>query len=425
MAVIFGLDFGTSNSALSINFNKKVEVKDIDIYNRNGKILKSVIYYNPNMGKFFIGQEAVNEYIENDAYGRYIQSAKAFLPDTSFVSTQIGNKKFTLEDIIGLILKKIKEKGEEYVGQEVDSVVLGRPVVFSEDQEKEKVAKDRLINAAKISGFKHIHMQYEPVAAALAYESTLKDKDVRIILVADFGGGTSDFAITKIKGGAKDTEIDRKDDVLSLGGVYTGGDTFDSQIMWEKIAKYFGKDVKISAVMSDFVMDMPPLIIGQLRQWHKIPQLRLPKTFEHIKQLKMRADRPDLIANLINLVEDNYGYMLFRAIEKAKIELSSTFETKIVYDDIRIDINDPIDRDEFNWIIKEETNKISECVENVLKNAEIKNDKIDTVFLTGGSSYIPVVRKCFEDKFGKEKIIHENAFTSVGYGLGLHGNGFI
>ncbi|MCP4355096.1 MAG: Hsp70 family protein [Proteobacteria bacterium] len=419
---IFGLDFGTTNSALSINNGGSVKMVDIHEDGVTNKTLKSVVYYDPEEKEFFVGQKAVNQYVDNDGYGRYIQSIKTFLPDSSFSYTTIGNKKYTLEDLISMILSNIKKAGEELINEEVNEVVLGRPVVFSENPENDREAQNRLIKAAKIAGFKHIHMQYEPIAAALFYESQLKENEEKIVLVGDFGGGTSDFTVIKVKGGKHKSTDDRKEDILSIGGVYIGGNTFDSIIMWDKIAKHFGRNVAITEPMFQTYYGLPYTISSKLRQWHLMPQLRTPAILNDLKRLKAFADNDKPIQNLISLVEDNHGYMLFQSIEKAKVELSSQIESDIIYEYFDLQIMENITRAEFNASIIDDVEKIISCVESVITDADIDVNKIDEVLLTGGSSYIPFIQRYFKEKFGQEKVIHMDAFTSVAHGLGIYGN---
>lgn len=425
MPAIFGLDFGTTNSALSVNVGGEVKIVDIDRFNITGKTLKSIIYFDPEEKKFHVGQQAVNHYIENDALGRYIQSIKAFLSDQSFEYTEIGGKIYKLDQLIAIILRNIKEQGQEYLGEELNQVVLGRPVIFSEDPDREKLAVERLLSAAKLAGFSEIHLQYEPIAAALAFESTLPQNEEKIVLVGDFGGGTSDFTVVKTKGGRHKQKIDRKNDILGLGGVYIGGDAFDSQLMWGKVAYYFGKDVRVKALMGDFDLPVPSTILSDLRKWHLIPQLRMPRTRQSIKEIKYQADKPELIENLENLIDDNYGYMLFQAIEKAKCELSSFSSSVINFKELHLKIQENISRGEFEKFIALDIQKIKDCIEDVVSQAGISNSDVEVVFLTGGSSHIPMIKKIFSEKFGGEKIDQINAFTSVAYGLGVNGNLYI
>lgn len=420
--IIFGIDFGTTNSALAVNVNGNVEVIDVDPFNKRGNTLKSVLYFDPEERDFFVGQEAINNYIDNDAYGRFMQSIKAFLPDESFHSTEIRGKYYKLDDLIAMILKKLKSEGEKYVASMVDSVVLGRPVFFSEETDKDKLAEERLKSAAQKAGFKNIYMQYEPIAAALSYESLLSPDEEKLVLIGDFGGGTSDFTIMKVVGGKQNKGIDRRKDILALNGAYIGGDTFDSKIMWEKIAVHFGKNVNIKSFMGDFSLGFPKILTRKLCKWHLIPQLRLPKTLQSIYEMKSGADKPELLENLIDLIEDNYGYMLFQAIEKNKINLSSMNESKIIFESLRQKIEEKVTRNEFEEFIHEDIKRITKCVESTLSDAALSPRDIDVVFLTGGSSYILCIKKYFQEIFGKEKINQTNAFTSVSYGLGIEGS---
>ncbi|WP_300668221.1 Hsp70 family protein [Desulfoluna sp.] len=418
MSVVFGLDFGTSNSALSANIDGNVSMIDIDGFNETGNTLKSVIYYDDEERQFFSGQEAVNQYIENDAFGRYIQSIKSFLPDASFEKTEVGNKTYTLEQLIGMILRTIRERGEKAVGKAADCLVLGRPVVFSEDPECEALANRRLLKAAELAGFKEVHLQLEPIAAALAYENTLKNGEEKTVLVGDFGGGTSDFTIIKARGGQSGYTKNRKEDVLGLGGIYIGGDTFDSAIMWNKVAPYFGKEVRVKALYDDFTLPVSSLILGKLKQWHLIPHLRHPKIEAILKDIHHRADKPKLIENLQKLIEDNYGYLLFRAIEETKCRLSTDETALIRFNEGSLAISEPLPRSEFEGIINANVTKIDACVDEVMTQAGLTPDQVDTVFLTGGSSHILKIRELFIKRFGAEKIDAQNAFTSVAYGLG-------
>ena len=420
MDTIFGLDFGTTNSALSVNNGGRVEVIDVDEHNTVGKTLRSVIYFDEDK-EIFVGQKAIQEYIDNGAVGRFMQSIKSFLPDDRFDSTHINRRKYELDDLIAIILKRIKEKGDEYVGHEVSSVVMGRPVIFSENAEEDKLAEGRLRKAAEKAGFKDIRFQLEPIAAAFTFEETLSEGEEKKVLIGDFGGGTSDFTILKSRGGSIRDASNRSKDVLAVGGIYIGGDTFDSKLMWEKVAKYFGKDAKIKSILTEHEQwsEIPTSITHNLKNWHLIPQLRERKIRTYLKQITPYADDKRALENLYNLIEDNYGFMLFQAIEKAKIDLSSFDSSLIVFKECDLSIREAIKRAEFESIIVEDVAKISKCVDSVLKDAGVTEKNIDTVFITGGSSHIPCIRNLFIEKFGENKMRQKDAFTSVAYGLGL------
>lgn len=416
MDAIFGIDFGTTNSALSVNRGGKVEVINVDPFNAIGKTMRTVLYFNEE-NEIFVGQEAVDQYVNDDAFGRFMQSIKSFLPSKAFESTNVYGKNYTIEDLVAIVLKKIKAIGEDYVGHAVDSVVLGRPVVFSEDAEKDVLAQLRLEKAAKKAGFKEVQFQYEPIAAALTFEETLSRGEEKVVFIGDFGGGTSDFTVIRLRGGNV-ANFERKNDVLSLGGVYVGGDSFDSRIMWEKITKYFGRDVKYRAMGKDDWLEMPIGIIRTLCQWHLIPLLREKRTRELIRVIKGVADDRQAVENLESLIADNFGFMLFQTIEKAKCELSSLEHSQIFFRERNLVINEAISRSEFEEINTENIEKIAHCVDDTIAKAGMAANDIDTVFITGGTSYIPCIQNLFVERFGREKLRQMDAFTSVVHGLG-------
>ena len=425
MSAIFGIDFGTSNSALSVNREGNVELLDVDRNNPISNSLKSILYFLKENGRAnaYVGHEGVKKYIENEADGRYIQSIKTFLPDTEFDKTAIYGTQYTLEGLISIFLKIMKERGQALINQEVSDLVLGRPVIFSEDPQKDALAQQRLVMAAELAGFKNITFQLEPIAAALAYENTIEDGKEQLVLVGDFGGGSSDFTIHKA-GKKAGSSTQREKDILSVGGVYIGGDVFDSQIMREKVAAYYGKNVQVKSIWSDNFFGLSPIVISKLTQWHLIPQLRLPTTLKNIKELKVNAGYEDqkLLDNLENLIESNYGYLLFQAIESSKCELSQGPSSRIYFNDYGICIDERLSRDEFEGFIREKVKAINACVDATLRDAQLTAKDIDVVFLTGGSSYIPLIRQLFEHRMGKDKIKTADAFTSVAYGLGLYGS---
>jgi len=416
MQIVFGIDFGTTNSALSIYRDGRLEVVDIDELNGNAALMRSVLYFNEEH-EIFAGQDAINHYVNDGAAGRFMQSIKSFLPNRSFESTEVFGRKYGIEDLVALILRKIKAKGEARVGCPVDSVVLGRPVLFSEDPEKDALAQLRLEKAARKAGFRHIFFQFEPVAAALSFEESLPAGAEKLVFIGDFGGGTSDFTVIRVKGGAFGRS-DRRSDVLSLGGVYTAGDKFDSQIMWEKIAKYFGRGVKYRGMGKDELFDIPHSIIYTLCQWHRIPLLRARKTREQIRLIKNAATDRKTIENLEHLISDNYGFFLFRSIEKAKCELSQLDRTEVNFSERDLSISEAITRAEFEAINGDNVAQIARCLDQVVAKAGVTPDKIDTVFLTGGTSRIPFIRTLFEERFGARKLENRDAFTSVVHGLG-------
>jgi len=423
MDAIFGLDFGTTNSAMSVNINGNVEMVNAYVSGdgkESGRTLKSLLYFDSEEKRPFVGQDAIKQYVNDAAMGRFMRSIKTFLPSTTFDHTYVFGKKYSLDDLIAIILRYMKTTGEKQVGREIPSVVVGRPVVFSEDPEIDKLAEDRLRSATIKAGFTDISFQLEPIAAAYSFEASLKTGEEKLVLICDLGGGTSDFTVIKLKGGEKE-KSDRRGDILSLGGVYVGGDIFDSRIMWEKLAKYFGRDVQYKS-MNKTWLPFPPSITYQLRHWHLIPLLQERSTLEYIRRITRTADNKQALINLEALIVTNTGLLLFQAIENAKWRLSTEEQADISFSRAGMVISEEITRQEFEDIIREEINKIKECVTKTVRDAGIPEHDIDLVFITGGSSYVPCVQQLFIKMFGSSEIKQGDAFTSVAYGLGLSAN---
>lgn len=416
MQIVFGIDFGTTNSALSVFRNGTVEVVAVDGSDGAGELMRSVLYFNEE-NEVFAGHEAIHQYLSDGAAGRFMQSIKTFLPNTSFDSTEIFGKRFTIDDLVAIILRKIKARGEAHVGCPVESVVLGRPVVFSTDSAKDAIAQQRLEKAARKAGFRNIWFQYEPVAAALTFEESLQPGQERIVFIGDFGGGTSDFSVIRVKGGAF-ARSDRRSDVLSLGGVYVAGDKFDSQIMWDKVAHHFGRYARYKTMGKDEWNSVPKSIIYTLCQWHRIPLLRARKTRELIRVIKGTTDDRQAIEHLENIISDNYGFFLFQAIEAAKCELSGREQSLIQFRERDLCIDEVIGKQEFETLNADNFQQISACIDEVIAKSGLLPAQMDTVFLTGGTSRIPRIQALFADRFGRDKLEQRDAFTSVVHGLG-------
>jgi Molecular chaperone len=314
-------------------------------------------------------------------------------------------------------LRQIKARGETHLGCPVERVVLGRPVLFSTDPAKDAVAEQRLEKAARKAGFKQIRFQYEPVAAALAFEETLQPGQERIVFIGDFGGGTSDFSVIRVKGGAF-ARSDRRSDVLSLGGVYVAGDKFDSQIMWDKVAHYFGRTARYKTLGKDDWVTVPRSIIYTLCQWHRIPLLRARKTREHIRVIKGSTDNRQAIQHLENIIDDNFGYFLFQAIESAKCRLSDQEQARISFTERDLCISEQLSKLEFESINRENFRQIADCIDDVLARSGLLPDRIDSVFLTGGTSRIPHIQALFAERFGREKL-HTSTAPLPALSMGL------
>lgn len=403
---IYGIDFGTSNSvlaALDKNTNKVVKVLNES----------SLIYFQGNE-QIHIGNQAIHKYIENNMGGRLLKSLKTLLPQSNFTFTYIFGKKYTAEDLVGLILQYLKKQADALLEEDVKEVVLGRPVVFSDDIEKDRLAEKRLLTAAKKAGFETIYFQYEPIAAGYLYEQSLEKPEV--VLIGDFGGGTSDFTLMRLDKN-KSTQKDRKSDILKTGGIHIGGDDFDAAIMWHKLVAYFGFGLKYDSYGK--MLDLPVHIFRTLCEWEQMAFLKEGKIRKQLDNYYQYTNKNPALKRLMDLIDNNLGFSLFRTIEKSKMELSQKDSSNIIFDESNIEINHTLKISEFEKAIDKEARDIENFLDNFIKDSGVEIADINNIFLTGGTSSSKSVLEIFEKKFPKEKIHQGDNFNSVAQGLAL------
>ncbi len=407
-----GLDFGTSNSAVALSTG---EVLVLEPAAAQPRLSRSVLFFPEDTPDVLAGGPAIERYLEDNA-GRFIQSMKTWLPSTTFTRTQIRNRTLLLEELISIFLGSIRTCAGAALGVELDEVVLGRPARFSVDPKADAFAEERLRKAAELSGFREVSFVIEPIAAALTYEATLTRDE--LVLVADFGAGTTDLTLMWLGPGRRERG-DRRADVVASSGVYVGGDRFDAAIMKHKLLKYFGQGSTYEVGFKR--MPIPTYVLGRLLSWNEMSLIRERSTRELIDQMLKTSDSKAAIEALHDLVMYNLGYRLYRAIEKAKVELSTRTSATVVFQDERIHIEEKVTRAEFDRFCAPLIDELEVCADGLLARAPASL-KIDSVFLTGGSSQLPSVRKLFAKKFGEERLRTADAFTSVAEGLGRAAN---
>lgn len=402
---IYGIDFGTSNSVLAIANTSTKEIVKVNSES-------SVIYFQ-DADTIFFGKNAIRQYLVNNMKGRLLKSIKTLLPQSSFTFTYLYGKKYFTENLVCLILSHLKAEADQFTGEDVREVVLGRPVVFSEDPEKDKLAEKRLLKAARNAGFEKVWFQYEPIAAGFLYEQTVENPET--VLIGDFGGGTSDFTLMKL--GEKSNLKDRKADILRTGGLHIGGDDFDASIMWNKLVPYFGYGLKYENYGK--LLDLPVHIFRTLCEWEQMAFLKEGNIRRSLEDYYHSAQRAPELKRLMSLIDNNLGFSLFQSIEKSKIELSEKELSEIVFSEDVINIREPLLLPDFNRFIEKEIHKIDHFLKDFLKESGTDPEKIQTVFITGGTSSISAVRNIFQKQFPEQKIHSADNFSSVARGLAL------
>ncbi|EEF60455.1 Hsp70 family protein [Pedosphaera parvula] len=409
---VCGIDFGTSNSAVAVYDLDRRAPSPL-----NAEICRPIpsLLYFPTEEKnsVFVGDDAVAAYVRSNFQGRFLQALKTFLTFSSFTETRINGRRYELPDLVALMMRQLKQTAEKAVEAPIDRVVLGRPVKFAGDSPNEELATERLYKAAKLVGFKQIEFEFEPVAAARYYQTLVTKNE--LVLVGDFGGGTSDFTLMSLSPSGESGTSEST--VLGTAGVPFAGNKFDSELMRGKLLHHFGQGSQWWA--DDKWLNLPNHIFLDICEWHQIPFLRERRTMEFLRDVQRRTTNPKGIANLRALIFENYGYSVFQRIEEAKIRLSSADQTAIDCALKEVSFHEPVSLLEFNGLIQPHISAIRHCVQELLQAHSISDARVDNIFLTGGTSEVTAVKQLFIEMFGANKVRTGKTFTSVAEGLGL------
>lgn len=407
-----GIDFGTSNSTCGIFDNNFIELVNLE---NNKPILPTVIFF-PENGKILFGKEAIEAYIYGEN-GRLIRGLKSIL-GTSLMkdSTAINGRSRSFEEILLLYIKNLKNHAEAAVGKEITNLIMGRPVHFHDnDAEADQESENILRQISQKAGFKNIHFQLEPIAAAYSHEKHL-DKE-KLAFVADLGGGTSDFTVIRLSPFHK-TQDNREKDILSVDGIRVGGTNFDQNLSMKAFMPYLGLG---SSYYSEFdktkIMDMPSKIYRDLSQWPLIHQAQSDKAIRETKSLMRTALEPIKLGRLLSIQEDKLGHAFLQAVEQTKIGLTDKNSYELNMEYLDLDFSVEVDRKTFNNSAQDLLERIDKNIDDCIKEAGINNNDIDVLIMTGGTSEIPIINQLIKAKFPNAEISKDNKFGSVGLGL--------
>lgn len=413
---LYGIDFGTSNSVLSIY--DRVDNKIVEVIT-----IPSILYFpikqdDPNEVKYCVGKSAIEAYVKEGMKGRFMKSIKLVLSISNFRETRIGNDRFSASDLVALILKDLKNKADIIVGYACQSVIMGRPVFFDDmDKVKDDLAQSRLLEAAQKAGFTTIRFQLEPISAAFTYEQAISKPEK--VLVADLGGGTSDFTFIQLDPSRMGLK-NRGEDIIAVGGIYIGGDNLDAAFMWDRGTPHFGRGVKYES-MPDKWVDLPPSFFQHICSWKEINFFNGTKVRNSLQQYYLYTKKNPFLKNMITLIDNNLSYSVFQSIETVKIELSTNQTSVFEYKCDGIDICEQIELELYNTIIEEELASIMSYLERFLMKHHIEDTSIDSIFITGGTSQVVKIQRAFKEKFPLISIQTGDNFMSVSKGLALSG----
>jgi hypothetical chaperone protein len=409
--VAVGVDFGTSNSVVAIaDSSGQVQVRRFETQIGVVEAYRSALLFfregrRPNtMLGHISGPDALLRAMDIDADHRFLQSLKTHLSSASLQDIYLLGRRFLLEELIGLFLKDVLPSGVSDL-----SVVCGRPVVFAGERPNEALAAERLRNAYRSAGVENLDLVYEPLGAAYWYARTNRRRET--VLVADFGGGTSDFSVMRFDSTGARIEAD----ALSHAGVGVAGDTFDFRIVDNLLLPQLGKGSHYRSFGK--LLPLPSHYYAAFAQWHRLSLLKDAQTLRELRQLVRSAERPHEVEDFLHLIEADLGYELYQAISKTKLELSTADHTTFHFKAGDLDISIAVSRAEFETWIAADVERIGAAIDVALERANATVETVNSVFMTGGTSYVPAVRRLFERRFGEEKMRYGDAFNSVASGL--------
>jgi hypothetical chaperone protein len=418
-----GLDFGTSNSAVTcVDATGIARLARFSGPSGLTDTFPSVLHFEREIEKgvpilrAFAGAEAIERYLSHDTPGRLMRSLKAYLADQSFDGTSLYGRRLTLSDLIAAFLRKLLEAAANTLGPIPSRVVAGRPVNFSNERTEaaNAFALEQLRSAVLASGFQDVVFEYEPVAAAYTYEQTLQRDE--LILVGDFGGGTSDFSILPVGPGMRGSSAKR--DILGNDGVAIAGDAFDRQIVRHLVAPALGFGTEYQAA-PDKRLPVPNWPYAGLEQWHALSLINRPQVEQLLERLRPLALDPAGLDAFAYFMSEDLGFQLHESVKALKISLSHAPVATFEFNCGPTTIHKSVARADFEGWIQSELAAIGASVDRLLATTGVRADNIDHVFLTGGSAFVPAVRQLFVDRFGADKIAGGGEFTSVATGLAL------
>ena len=406
-----GIDFGTSNSSAGfVQVGTPVLVK----VEGDSTSIPSAIFYPAFGGNICFGGRAIESYVEGEN-GRLFRAIKSILGSSLINETTVaGGRRTKFTSILGSFLGHIKKTTEDQAGGPIENAVLGRPVFFVDgDPAADRIAQDQLMQVAHAQGFTHTEFQYEPIAAALDYEHSVEREE--IALIADIGGGTSDFSIVRVSAERRNRP-DRKQDILAYSGVHVGGTDLDYRLSLKQVMPHFGYQTPQKKRPE---LDLPNSYFHELAQWHRIAFLHTHKMEADLKHLRAIAAEPERVGRFLRVVHERAGHKVAGETENAKIRLSddeyATMDLSYIDEGLVIGTSRAL----FEETVRAECAKIAACVDECMRRAGIRADAIDAVFLTGGSTSTPAVeRACLLHTPGA-KIVRGNKFASVGMGLAI------
>lgn len=403
-----GVDFGTSNSTIAFYRDNQLTLVPVEGTNTT---IPSAIFFERIDNTPHYGRDAVQLFLGRNK-GRFMRSLKRILGTTIMKQgTLVNGSPMYFSRIIGQFVKNLKDQAELEAGQEIDSVVMGRPVHFIDnDSVGDKNAQEELRKIAQQVGFKHIEFQYEPIAAAFAHEKNVSGE--KLALVVDIGGGTSDFTVICLSQHFLN-RTNRANDILANTGVRIGGNDFDKDLSLIS----FMPELGFRSTYGDKHLPVPLKYYYDLAEWSKVNSLYTPKNRMQIYQYLGQSHDPERLSRLLNLIDQESGHLLLGAVEEAKIALTYHDFYTASLDFLAEGCTVETSKTAFEETITDEIEQIAASATSCVQEAGAQLNDIELIVLTGGSTEIPAVQRRFRKLFPNAEVSDSNKLDSVGVGL--------
>ena len=412
-----GLDFGTTNSVAAVSRGDAAELVLFDGPEAQDAVFRSALCFWEDEGHAGglasdAGPWAIKEYLAFPQDSRFLQSFKSVAASANFEHATVFDRRYSFEDIGRLFLRKMAARSGGALDQKAARVVVGRPVEYAGARPNEALARTRY--DAMFGGLgAEVHYVYEPLGAAFSYASRITDPAT--ILVADFGGGTSDFSVVRVAApGAA-----RRCEPLGHAGVGIAGDRFDFRIVNHLVMPLLGKGGSYRSF--DKVLEIPGGYFTDFADWSRLALMRNRRTLADLEKLRRAAIDPEAIGRMIAVIEQELGYQLYDAVGQLKRALSAAETARFHFTGAGLSIEAEVERAQFEAWIAPDIVRIEAAVDRALDVAGVEAGTIDRVFLTGGTSLTPRIRRLFVDRFGEERIASGGELTSIAHGLALIG----
>ena len=409
MANACGVDFGTSNSTVGWVRPGHPVMLGLE----DGKTtLPSVVFFNADEEEVKFGRAALADYLAGYE-GRLMRSLKSLL-GTSLIDgqTEVGGRALPFRMLLAQFIGEIKHRAERAAGRQFNSAVFGRPVHFIDDSAaNDQLAEDTLAEIARSVGFTDIAFQFEPIAAAFDYESQIDREE--LVLIADIGGGTSDFSLVRLSPD-RAKKAERRDDILANGGVHIGGTDFDKYLSLAAVMPLLGFGSKLRNGS-----EVPSSYFFNLATWHTINQAYTKKMWTQLADLLRDSAEQEKLGCLQRLIDDRAGHWLAMKSEEGKIALSGAERHLLELDRLTPAVTIELDRTRFDDAISHLVGSVETTVLNLLRDAGVTPDQVDTVFFTGGSSGVRMLRERIAALVPGARKVEGDLFGSIGAGLAL------